>query len=190
MSIELLPPKRRVLYNCVSIPFRGRSRMKCIELPPSSPRALFNYVSILKPWLSPSKMTRIPLDQSSEHLLWSRGLKRLSLRAAKPTKLSKFVGSLSTLPLELLGLILVEGGEDIFRSVLFRYVVVAHVTDALSGQEEQISEFLDNQYMVSKEDAASAEVVGVDHLGVRMVPDNCQWYLRVKDVELHYQVST
>ncbi|RDL36495.1 uncharacterized protein BP5553_05847 [Venustampulla echinocandica] len=155
-----------------------------IELPPSSPSALLDFASILSPWLP-------PVDKPPSHLWWSRSLKKMSVLPAKPTELGSFVSSLSTLPLELLGLILEAGGYGMYHSALLRHVLVAHVAGVVSGQAKQVCmpalDFLDNQYMVSEKDAGVAEPLGVDYLGVRMVSDNSPWYLQTKDVELRYQ---
>jgi hypothetical protein len=44
---------------------------------------------------------------------------------ARPIELSDFVALLSTLPLELLDLILIAGDSKIYRSALLRHILVA-----------------------------------------------------------------
>jgi hypothetical protein len=44
--------------------------------------------------------------------------------SVKPTALSHFVDSLLALPLELLGLILIAGESEIYKSALLKYVLV------------------------------------------------------------------
>jgi hypothetical protein len=131
-------------------------------------------------------------------------LKKMSAVAARAAKLGDLVTSLSTLPVELLGLILMMGGSEIYRSALLRHVLATRVASVVSKQAKlsqnqtgncaqackPILEFLGNQYMIFKDDAATAQPLGMDHLGIRATcDDDCPWYLEKGNVELCYEAS-
>jgi hypothetical protein len=132
-------------------------------------------------------------------------MKLASLLAKDGSKeLSRFVELLSKLSLDLLGLILVAGGFSIYRSDLLRHILVNEITSVISEQarlrhnqpgncaraHRPVLELLDHRYMVSMEDAATAEILGVDHFGIRPISDVCPWYIQRRGVELCYQAST
>ncbi|RFU33319.1 hypothetical protein B7463_g2988, partial [Scytalidium lignicola] len=131
---------------------------------------------------------------------WSMGLREISALSAKSTELGDFVVLLSTLPLEILALILAAGESKIYRSALLRHVIIAQVASVISKQTKlnenpqdncantckPALEFLGNRYKIF-EDTSVTEPLGVDHLGVRFNSKNCPWYLQNKDLELCYK---
>ena len=189
-------------YDCYQA-FRALWKRNSIELLPSSRTAIYEIGLSLHPWLPPAEKPRIYSHTPGAYRWWSWGLEQISVLPVRPTALSHFVDSLSALPLELLGLILVAGESEIYKSALLRHVLVAQVASVISGQSissqnsrgncAQASklplEFLGNQYLLSKEDASAAKPLGVDHLGVRSTSGDCPWYLQNDDLELRFEAS-
>jgi hypothetical protein len=121
----------------------------------------------------------------------------MSKLATISSSLSRFVALLSSLPLELLGYVLVEGGLEIYRSALLKHVLVNEVTGVISRQADQDNrprvariglEFFGNQYAVSDTHLDKVEDLGVDHLGRHRFPKGSLWYMQREDAELICQV--
>jgi hypothetical protein len=111
--------------------------------------------------------------------------------------LSRFVALLSSLPVELLGYVLEEGGLEIYRSALLRHVLVNQVIGVASVPSSQDEspriattglEFLGTQYAVSEKCLGVAGDLGVDHLGIRRFHQGSPWYIQRKDALLRYEV--
>jgi hypothetical protein len=121
----------------------------------------------------------------------------MSKLATISSSLTRFVALLSSLPLELLGYVLVEGGLEIYRSALLRHVLVNEVTGVISRQADQDNrprvartglELLGNQYAVSDMHLDKVGDLCVGHLGIRRFPKGSPWCMQREDAELTYKV--
>jgi hypothetical protein len=192
---------RSILYHSACYKaFKVLWKRSDLELLPSSLTAVHELGSSLTPWFAPTGKHRIYSNTSAAFLWWSRRLDEMTALSTGPTELSVTVALLCALPLELLGLILVAGGRDLYRSALFRHVLVAQVSNVVSAQKQNLRdesaqvckpdvEFLNNQYATVKNTTGVVEQLGVDHLGVRSNSDDCPWYIKKKDVKLCYKAG-
>ena len=127
-------PKPMLYHSDCYQAFRVLWKRYDIDLLPSSLTFMCEIGSLLSLWLPPAEKSRIYSNNPGAYQWWSWGLQEMSTLSARPTELSNFVASLSTLLLELLGLILIAGDCEIYRSALLRHVLVAQVASVISGQ--------------------------------------------------------